>query len=120
WTLDELRAMYDAAGTFRRYLPNGVQQGALLRAMINVGFHTALRAGDLMTLRRVDLSPKGRPVGQAKKRGAQVVVSVPEYVIGEINRTYPDEVERVWAWPYRREHFYELWRKMLEAAGLPA
>jgi hypothetical protein len=93
WSLDKLRTLYDAADGLCRYMPNSVKHGDQLRAVINVGSYNDLCAADLMTLCRADLSPNGRPVEQQKKRGAHVLVVIPQFVIDEINRTYPPEVE---------------------------
>ena len=120
WTLDELKRMYDAAGQFRRFLHNGVREGSLLRSTLLVGFHSALRAADLMRILRSELAPIGCAVPQQKKRGAEVIVRVPSEVIDYVDSEYPDDVSKVFAWPYRREHFYaRLWHRMLNAAGLP-
>lgn len=119
WTMQDLQTMLTACEQFTTYLPNGVQRGMLLRATILVGFYSALRATDLFTLRRDQLSADGSPVPQHKKHGSQVLCIIPDWVIDEIDARYPADVELVVAWPYRRETFYALWRKMLVAAKLP-
>lgn len=120
WSLDELRNIYEAAGRFIRYLPNGVQQRSLLRGVLNIGYYSALRRGDLMKIKRVQLSANGQAIAQQKKRGSEILVVVPRHAIEEIDATYPPEVERVFAWPHRIEGFYALWHRLLDAAGLPS
>src|SRR5690606_2400623 len=119
WSLEELGRMYESAGTFDRYLPNGVQQSALLRAVLCVGYYSALRRSDLLVIQRAQLSPVGQPIPQHKKRGTEVLVAIPPDVNQEIDETYPRQIERVFAWPHRIEGFYSLWARMLERAGLP-
>jgi integrase len=118
WSLSELRQIYDAAGQFVTYLPNGVQRCALLRAVLNVGYYSALRRGDLTVIKRAQLSANGQAIPQHKKRGSEVLVCVPQHVIDEIDASYPASVERVFAWPHRIEGFYSLWHKLIRAAGL--
>lgn len=119
WTIDDLQAMLDASNRFDRYLHNGVPQFALLRAMINVGFYSALRASDLMRVRRHELSSSGLGVAQEKKHGSEVFVVIPQWVIDEIDETYPRTVVEVFAWPHSKVSFYDLWHRMLRVAGLP-
>lgn len=119
WTIAELQTMLAACERYESYLPNGVRKAVLLKTVVCVGFYTALRAADLFCLHRKDLSVSGVPVQQQKKRGDDVLVVVPEWVIEMLNEHYPADVELVVAWPYRREHFYAAWKQMLRDAGLP-
>lgn len=119
WSMDELQAMLAVARQFRLYLPNGVRRCDLLRAMILVGFYSALRPADLRTIRRDQLSPAGVPVSQAKKYGCEVLVRIPAWVIEEIDAGYPPDATLVYAWPHSHVAFYRLWKRMLTAAGLP-
>lgn len=119
WTLDQLAAICAAADQFRRYLPNGVRVGSLVQSVVYVGFYSALRAADLQRLLRVEMSPTGQFVGQDKRHGNEVLVVIPQWVIDHVDHHYPPEIERVWAWPYTREHFYTTWKACLAAAGLP-
>lgn len=118
WTLNQLDAMCKAAESETRYLPNGVRICDLLKATIYVGFYSALRAADLQQIRRGELSPHGVFVPQAKKHGDEVLVTIPQWVIEFIDDQYPVEIERVWAWPYRREYFYRVWNENVAKAGL--
>lgn len=119
WTLDELRTMLDACGTYDECLPNGIYKSDVLRATIYCGFYTALRPSDLLSLERSSLRPNGSPICQAKKHGSQLLVTVPPWLIDFLNDHYPPAVRRAVGWPYARPYFYDLWKSMLRRAGMP-
>lgn len=105
---------------FGEYMRNGVLLGDAIYAVICVGFYTALRADDLLALRRDELSPRGVPIGQAKKRGDEVIVRVPQWFIEWTERHYPATVALAVAWPYSRPTLYSHWKRMLRIACLSA
>lgn len=119
WTLEDLESMLASCDTFDQVMSNGIVRGDLLRAVVLVGYHTALRPADLRRLHRSQLLASGKPIPMEKRGGDQVLASTPDYVIDFINSTYGDE-SRVFAWPYREDYFYRrAWKPMLNAAGLP-
>lgn len=120
WTLEQLKSMMMAAESFGTYMPNGVRKSDLLKSIILVGYHTVLRPSDVARLLRSQLVPDGEPVPMEKRLGDEVLVRTPNYVVEFIDRQYPKDVTKVFAWPYRREHFYQgIWKPMLRKAGLP-
>ena len=119
WTLEQLRSMTNSAATFTDVLPNGVIRGNALTAAICTGFYSALRASDLMRLSRCQVASGVGAVQQAKRRGDEVLVRLPEWFIAWINEAYPKKETRIVAWPHRLEYFYDAWDKMLLRANLP-
>lgn len=119
WTIGDLERMITSAVTFRDVLSNGAMRGDVLIAAICAGFYSALRADDLFRLLRVQLSESGSAVQQAKRRGDEVLVRIPDWFRAWIDSAYPANIREVVAWPYGREYFYDAWDKMLSRANMP-
>lgn len=118
WTLEELERMIASALTFRALLPNGVARGDVLVAAVCSGFYSGLRASDLFRLTRDQLIESGTAVQQAKRRGDEVLVRIPDWFTKWLDQAYPSKVVEVVAWPHGREYFYDAWDKMLKHAGM--
>lgn len=119
WTTDELDSMLTALENepyFARYLINGVRRSSALKAVIYVGFYSALRPSDLLGLKLWQIKEHSA-VNQAKKN-TEILISIPQWTVDFIQREYPSSVTDLWE--FSSEHFYDLWKRLLPAAGLPS
>ncbi|MCA9198912.1 MAG: site-specific integrase [Planctomycetales bacterium] len=96
-----------------------MKRGDLLRFIILVGFYTGLRRADLLSLRRSQLHPVGMPVPQSKRRGDEVLVRVPQWVVQEIDERYPPAFVQLFPGCSCQAWFSMWWNRLLTEAGLP-
>lgn len=121
WTLEQFRRLEEECdrlpGRFRK-LP--VQRALYMRALVDAKYDTALRLGDLLSLERDWIWPGGFLSIVQHKSGKSHRIRLRDSTLARIDELQAALPGHRLIWPQfaERKRFYQLFRKIVAAAGL--
>src|SRR5690606_22120070 len=121
WTLDQFRKIEAACdalpGKFRRL---SVSRSLYMRSLVDAKYDSGLRLGDLLSLERDWIWPDGHLSIVQSKTGKQHRIQFRETTLARIRELQEALPGHRLIWPAfaRRKRFYQLFRKIVEMAGL--
>jgi integrase len=124
WTLAELSLLLAATRSPTLDIWTGpdsrrVHVGRFFNAVVRLAHYSGLRRSDLFSATWEQLQPDGRLVVVMEKTQQPHVCRVPLDTIAALAVIRVDGDLRLLPWPWRMTRFYEFYRKLLVAAGLP-
>ena len=124
WTMDEMKSLLEASRTFRNdHYANGINRGAWWEAFIRVCYDTALRRGDMMSLRRDQLERiKGGYVLRTvqSKTGDGIVHRLHDKTVEAVKAIISPERDLIFDWPHSLWTVHNHWQDLVDRAGMDA
>ena len=119
WTYEEVRRLMWAANS-PTILLNGIPSGLFYRSIISVGWDTALRLGDLLTLRYDQIGGRNQIIVDQHKTGDQIICHLSNTSRRLIEESYRSQPHRQLLWPLwaGRDAFYRRMRILVKKAGV--
>ena len=118
WSLDEVRKVLDVSAKLQGRLQSGVKRPAFWTAFVQVGWHTGLRLGDLLELRRSDVADDGTLYVMQRKTRWPIMHRLPTEALAAILATYPPERERIFGDALSRRHVAGFFKLICDMAGV--
>lgn len=120
WTKPEADRLLRVATLVPGEHPGGMLWADWWAAFVCVGWDSGLRLGDLLSIRTEDIDETGLLLTVQSKTGWPKLSPLCPETLRTIARTYPPARELVFPWPHCRRYFYDVFRRLVESAGIPA
>jgi len=118
WTLDECNRLFATAGTWPGHVGK-TPAGPFWASLCLTVYWTACRIGSLLATPREAYDGAGLTVCRMKNRRPQFF-PLPPSCCAAIEAILDDEHRLIWEWPHCRRYFFTVFRRIVEAAGLPS
>jgi integrase len=122
FTMEQMQALLEACGAFRNtFYKNGINRGRFWEAFIRVCYDTALRRGDMLTLRRQQISVVD---GEAYvttvqgKTGDGIVKRLRPKTVASLDAIFPPDRELIFDYPHNLDTFSDHWDDVLARANI--
>lgn len=118
FTQDELRKLLEHVGTLDGYLANGGKRKDLWTCVIWSAYSTGLRRGDLLNVKRKQVTADGVCRVRQSKTGYPVMVRFASQALEARDRMTEVVDDRMIPWPHHMNALPRQFRRVCEAAGI--
>lgn len=118
FTHNEILALVEAAKQEKGYFPNGVKAATFWVAAIHAAYSTGLRRGDLLRLKRSQITDDGVCHVRQNKTGYRITVRLSEEALAAVNAMRSVESELALPWPYHENVISRQFRRIVKRAGV--
>jgi integrase len=117
FTIADIQSLLAHTETLKGYLPNGVRRSDFWQCAIHSAYGTALRRGDLLSVKKNQIRLDGVAQVVQHKTGFPVWVQFPPEALAAMKRM-PVEIEEACPWPHHENALSRQFRALLKAAGV--
>ncbi len=120
WTIDQMRALLQAARNYPHRMPDGTSKGDYFACCLLVAWDTGLRRSDIWRLRKADVRENGLLLVAQGKTKQMIFCQFSPGTLKTWNQLAASkrETEAVLAWPFSDDYWADCWRRIARWAGL--